>query len=327
LRHPWDGPLPRGITGGSSRWLPQTKRWSRIAFIIIRVSAATGAVDDDTKGQKAMKRTRRAFTLIELLVVIAIIAILAAILFPVFAQAREKARAISCASNLRQLGIAVNMYVQDYDQQFPFGGWMPDAGNGSGDGSWEWQNTIYPYVKNKQLYRCPDTADSDENPNDPTEWLWNRNPVNYLYNNRLAANRQSVPITSVGRPGDCFLLIDGHSDWGGHEGLDAFGRQGTVWNMEDTTFGRQSGVITGDHANWAGPDHTWGLPRHSNGANVCYVDGHVKFVRVGDGHDHQGTLQGVMPWWKNGSLDGDGDGWGGGNDNGDPHGDWDKWLT
>ncbi|HZP85008.1 MAG TPA: DUF1559 domain-containing protein [Chthonomonadaceae bacterium] len=103
-----------------------------------------------------MKRgTKEGFTLIELLVVIAIIAILAAILFPVFAQAREKARAISCVSNLKQLGLAYRMYVEDYDgtvipgyqYQDPAGcyiRWYPDL--------------MYPYVKNAGVFLCPDRA-------------------------------------------------------------------------------------------------------------------------------------------------------------------------
>src|SRR5579883_2154818 len=88
---------------------------------------------------------KRGFTLIELLVVIAIIAILAAILFPVFARAREKARQISCLSNEKQLGLAYMMYVQDYDETFVFGD--PSGGKGAGSG---WASSIYPYVKSTQ---------------------------------------------------------------------------------------------------------------------------------------------------------------------------------
>jgi len=99
---------------------------------------------------------RRGFTLIELLVVIAIIAILAAILFPVFAQAREKARAISCASNLKQLGLGLIQYSQDYDEQLP-PAWIgyPEVGF---PGTARWMDVIQPYVKNTQVYTCPDSA-------------------------------------------------------------------------------------------------------------------------------------------------------------------------
>jgi prepilin-type N-terminal cleavage/methylation domain-containing protein len=92
------------------------------------------------------------FTLIELLVVIAIIAILAAILFPVFAQAREKARQISCASNLKQLGMAVLMYTQDFDETFPVG----YASNGTT--ITEWPGEIASYVKSTAVFDCPDDS-------------------------------------------------------------------------------------------------------------------------------------------------------------------------
>ena len=92
---------------------------------------------------------RKGFTLIELLVVIAIIAILAAILFPVFARAREKARQTSCLSNLKQMGLGVLMYSQDYDEIYPFGL----------SGGQFWHDAIFPYTRNRQILRCPDRAE------------------------------------------------------------------------------------------------------------------------------------------------------------------------
>jgi len=223
---------------------------------------------------------RSGFTLIELLVVIAIIAILAAILFPVFAQAREKARTASSSSNARQLALAVRMYVQDYDERFPFGGWLPNFGSGN-DGSGEWQNTCAPYIKNRGIYRCPSMTDNDEDPSNPQAWAWNRNPVGYLYNNQLGRDRQPKPDAAVNENSTCWLLVDGHSDWGctdnSCDGVDWMGRPNTVWLMEDTTFGSAASLITG-WLSWQG--FTWGLPRHSGGANVAFTDGHVKYTKV-----------------------------------------------
>jgi prepilin-type N-terminal cleavage/methylation domain-containing protein len=117
-----------------------------------------------------MSRERTAFTLIELLVVIAIIAILASILFPVFARARENARRASCQSNLKQIGLGIMQYTQDYDERIPNA-----TGGGTGgaamDGGWTYFSTwpydpdtqqfdpsrgsLYPYVKSTQIYICP----------------------------------------------------------------------------------------------------------------------------------------------------------------------------
>jgi prepilin-type N-terminal cleavage/methylation domain-containing protein/prepilin-type processing-associated H-X9-DG protein len=102
--------------------------------------------------------SRKAFTLIELLVVIAIIAILAAILFPVFAQAREKARQITCASNMKQLALACIMYQQDFDELFPaaYDGDANIWSGGPGANTSHWQQKILPYVKSNGIYGCPD---------------------------------------------------------------------------------------------------------------------------------------------------------------------------
>jgi prepilin-type N-terminal cleavage/methylation domain-containing protein len=96
-----------------------------------------------------MKRTSRAFTLIELLVVIAIIAILAAILFPVFAKARERAKAAACMSNEKQLGLACMQYIEDYDGSYPMNRFAVTGG------LWTWKRAVFPYVKSYECYKCP----------------------------------------------------------------------------------------------------------------------------------------------------------------------------
>lgn len=103
----------------------------------------------------ARRMLARAFTLIELLVVIAIISILAALLFPVFAQARAKARQTACLSNCRQIGLAFMQYAADYDDCLPL---STDSGR-----DLSWVNTMQPYIKNRQIYRCPDDLSTNWN--------------------------------------------------------------------------------------------------------------------------------------------------------------------
>jgi prepilin-type N-terminal cleavage/methylation domain-containing protein len=104
---------------------------------------------------------RSGFTLIELLVVIAIIAILAAILFPVFAKAREKARQITCASNLKQIGLGLMQYTQDYDEGFPLGN---NSNGGNADGNWVDQS--YTYYKSANMFKCPDNSNNTQSMGD-----------------------------------------------------------------------------------------------------------------------------------------------------------------
>jgi prepilin-type N-terminal cleavage/methylation domain-containing protein/prepilin-type processing-associated H-X9-DG protein len=123
-----------------------------------------------------MKRMREGFTLIELLVVIAIVAILAALLFPVFSQARERARMSSCLSNQRQLGMALMMYVHDYDETFPY---IRFHGNSAQKGTrtYVWKNAIAPYLKSVDVLACPANPTSRTVPGTPTpDTLWTNPP-------------------------------------------------------------------------------------------------------------------------------------------------------
>lgn len=145
----------------------------------------------------SVRPRRPGFTLIELLVVIAIIAILAAILFPVFAQARAKARQTMCISNLKQIGLATLQYAQDYDQTYP-NGWHPDGVNGQYTGTDMWRITILPYcgkrsavVKNSDLYNAPDQQNWNSNsvlscPDAPASI--NYGPTSYGYNTTVMTN-------------------------------------------------------------------------------------------------------------------------------------------
>ena len=135
----------------------------------------------------------RAFTLIELLVVIAIIAILAAILFPVFARARENARRASCQSNLKQIGLGIMQYVQDYDDKFP----LTASGNAEVYG---WGDAIYPYIKNPQVYHC--RQEPTRNGGRPNQSGY----TDYWYNARVA----NVPESSITMINETLLVGEGN---------------------------------------------------------------------------------------------------------------------
>jgi prepilin-type N-terminal cleavage/methylation domain-containing protein/prepilin-type processing-associated H-X9-DG protein len=136
---------------------------------------------------------KRGFTLIELLVVIAIIAILAAILFPVFAKAREKARQSSCLSNNKQIGLAVMQYAQDYDEHLPRTYYSPPAGNQ------HWAMVVLPYIRNNQVFDCPSYS---------FRWngLWSEQ-MSYGYNVFFEGN--GAALGDVRTPAETVLIGDG----------------------------------------------------------------------------------------------------------------------
>jgi len=112
-------------------------------------------------------RKRSAFTLIELLVVIAIIAILAAILFPVFAQAREKARQTSCLSNEKQIGLAALQYAQDFDETMPQLYYFKNSPS-----TVHWMDLLYPYIKSEAIFTCPSRNGDTNDPNNYAQYVW-----------------------------------------------------------------------------------------------------------------------------------------------------------
>jgi len=213
---------------------------------------------------------RRGFTLIELLVVIAIIAILAAILFPVFAKAREKARQASCQSNLKQIGLAIVMYRTDYDGRMPYmirgQHWPPgevdDWGNGqptmSSTGWWTWWLAVQPYVKNTQIFECPSEAVPMSRPGGcwrPFRW------GNYgaQYGNR-------------GRPWNAVKEAEVEDVAGTIIVSDSCGRPFTCYRTANCPHGAWNPDAT------VPPGYGWRY-RHNDGCNHLYFDGHVKWKR------------------------------------------------
>jgi prepilin-type N-terminal cleavage/methylation domain-containing protein/prepilin-type processing-associated H-X9-DG protein len=155
------------------------------------------------------RRTPSAFTLIELLVVIAIIAILAAILFPVFAQAREKARQASCLSNVKQLGTAVLAYTIDYDDSYPTTGAFSvnDWGNALGSADQYWAYRVQPYCKSVQVFWCPSDSGSFNGYPDQGPGAWSGPRISYSANALMGG--WTLPDNTAAGP---FAIYN--RDWG-----------------------------------------------------------------------------------------------------------------
>lgn len=213
-------------------------------------------------------RPEAGFTLIELLVVIAIIAILAAILFPVFAQAREKARQTACLSNIKQLGIAFMQYSQDYDETFTCGI--------SGTRYSGWAYTVMPYVKNTSVFACPSDTYVSTSAGTYTlsyaysPWLMGYNSGNAI-NPPVVAAQMRAPASSV-----MLCEVTGNSlrnDEADKSGsTDGYTSHGGVTLLAVGLLGGYPAPQPVANPSW------WGPARHNGGANWLACDGHAKWL-------------------------------------------------
>jgi prepilin-type N-terminal cleavage/methylation domain-containing protein/prepilin-type processing-associated H-X9-DG protein len=203
----------------------------------------------------------RGFTLIELLVVIAIIAILASILFPVFAQARERARRTSCLSNLKQLGLAYQQYSQDYDEKL-----VPAVSDQyvAGDVRAWWYTKLDPYMKSSQILKCP-SAKPINGPNYMAVMLGYR-----------ADSKAITPFSVLNWNGGGYKVVGLAQAARASETICIF--EFTVCDISDCLGTNTRGFSTGDYFNVTTYNWAANYPgRHQGGHNTLYVDGHAKW--------------------------------------------------
>lgn len=227
------------------------------------------------KNKSQRNSGQRGFTLIELLVVIAIIAILAAILFPVFSRARESARRASCLSNVKQIGIGVMMYTQDYDEKYPLSiqkneqvvviDGIPDA-SFSGDRAWYWYKMIYPYVKSVQVFQCP--SSSADNGITTGSYGANRAIMGYYSDAALS-------LASIEAPASSYLIMDAGPYM--IQSSRVATNPNSYWYLPGTS--KPLGITASSLGMTSWRVHDFEVGRHFDGVNVIFADGHAKWLK------------------------------------------------
>ena len=227
------------------------------------------------------RETGRGFTLIELLVVIAIIAILAAILFPVFAQAREEARKISCISNTKQIGMSLQMYATDYDDTV-----VPNNNQvtGSVSSQWlAWPDFLQPYLKNDQVFVCPDSHKGAAAPTDQLKTYGGRQ-VAYILNNYYFSDSTLGMIfekaNNNGRqPSNLASIEDVVGTVFCADGGDADGATGSSGTAQVAKVSPESLNMTGSPPSFNTGQGDF-IARHQGGLCVTFFDGHSKWMKI-----------------------------------------------
>ena len=245
-----------------------------------------------TPSRSKFVRTNSGFTLIELLVVIAIIAILAAILFPVFARARENARRSSCQSNLKQIGLGLIQYTQDFDERMP-PHWNGVPGyavpNGTVTGEGYWNHYVHPYIKSTQVFNCP----SESTTQSPAYTGQLAKGMHYGYNYKPATQSASA---SVGITTPCASncgtdLSRTVSDPGppavtyfvGANQAAIENPVGTLWVVDTSQLGNTANTSylanPGSGATANTDNSKYVSDRHLETTNCLFIDGHVKAMK------------------------------------------------
>jgi prepilin-type N-terminal cleavage/methylation domain-containing protein/prepilin-type processing-associated H-X9-DG protein len=248
-----------------------------------------------SKDTHSEKKNRYGFTLIELLVVIAIIAILASILFPVFARARENARRASCASNLRQAGLATMQYVNDHDEYYPPAwntlGITPPGGDWltPGSGTWTWQQILYPYHKSIQVFLCPSNTYGQSAANARTGNYFasqgvicpgGYNPGPPQTGGCSANNGRGFALHSakIVQPSLVYMAMDGMNYSSSYTvGRNCDCKEGFLPGNGGNVIETCTWDLTSAKIRQAKRDFEDG--RHLKGVNIVYADGHVKYSK------------------------------------------------